>query len=128
MHGASFSSLPTSPASSSDGAVARPSSRRSLQKRSGGSTRSSPSSAPSPAATPLSGKPSARLGSRRFLPISSAGYATSATGLPAKTDRKSVVSGKGVAVRVALGGPRILKKKTKHAKRSTKIIDKDQIY
>src|SRR3546814_14737580 len=35
---------------------------------------------------------------------------------PTSIDRKSDVEGKGVSVRVELGGPRILKKKTNHTK------------
>src|SRR3546814_17489347 len=39
---------------------------------------------------------------------------------PAQLDRKSVVKGKSVSVRVDLGGRRIIKKKKKHSKQGSK--------
>src|SRR3546814_19413939 len=42
------------------------------------------------------------------------------------TDRKSVVSGKSVSVRVDLGGRRVIKKKTKTKKRAKKKCNKNK--
>src|SRR3546814_17753807 len=52
-----------------------------------------------------------RAGARRIRarPLDRAG----ALGTPARGDRKSVVEGKSVSVRVSLGGPRYIKKKKK---------------
>src|SRR3546814_13402057 len=73
----------------------------------------------------LIGRPASRIEIGEQLDVDDAllrlaldGIATRAG--PARPDRKSVVSGKSVSVRVDLGGRRIIKKKKKHNKQTYK--------
>src|SRR3546814_21086368 len=73
-------------------------------------------------ALPISTKPASAI-VLRLRPCTAAsdsstssGWQTRTTSQPASRDRKSVVSGKSVSVRVDLGGRRIIKKKIKEKK------------